>query len=82
MRSSTGDDVSPHGLWQSTLMANSYRDPYFRAQLERESRGSEELQELCLRCHAPMAHHDRVLAGQPAPRLHDLESNKLASDGV
>ncbi|MEQ1633080.1 MAG: multiheme c-type cytochrome, partial [Planctomycetota bacterium] len=82
MRSATGDDVSPHGLWQSTMMANSFRDPYFRAQLERESKDNEAVQELCLRCHAPMAHHERAMAGQPHPRLKDLVDSKLARDGV
>ncbi|MEY2714330.1 MAG: hypothetical protein RIT24_673, partial [Planctomycetota bacterium] len=82
MRSKTGDDVSPHGLWQATMMANSFRDPYFHAQMERESKGDPSVQELCIRCHAPMAHHDRKIAGQGAPRLADVASSALAKDGV
>ncbi len=82
MRSKTGDDVSPHGLWQATMMANSFRDPYFHAQMERESKGDASVQELCIRCHAPMAHHDRKIAGQGAPRLADVASSALAKDGV
>lgn len=83
MRTATGEDVSPHGLWQATMMANSFRDPYFQAQLQKESqRAGEAVQELCLRCHAPMAYHARTLAGDTAPRLADLHDDLLAEDGV
>ncbi|MBK8096549.1 MAG: hypothetical protein IPK26_05540 [Planctomycetes bacterium] len=83
MRSATGDDVSPYGLWQGTMMANAFRDPYFRAQLQKESLAvGDQVQELCLRCHAPMAWHARDLAGQPPPRLHDLIGDPDATDGV
>jgi len=83
MRSATGDDVSPYGLWQGTMMANAFRDPYFRAQLEKESAAAgEQVQELCLRCHAPMAWHERVLAGGAPPRLADLEGDLVADDSV
>ena len=34
--SPTGDDVSPHGTWKATMMANSFRDPYWRAQVSKE----------------------------------------------
>ena len=82
MRSQTGDDVSPHGLWQGTLMANSFRDPYFHAQMERESKSNPAVQELCLRCHAPMAHHDVRMRGDKAPQLADVKDSALAKDGV
>ena len=82
MRSQTGDDVSPHGLWQGTLMANSFRDPYFHAQMERESKANPAVQELCLRCHAPMAHHDVRMRGDKAPQLADVKDSALAKDGV
>ena len=83
MRSATGDDVSPYGLWQASMMANSFRDPYFRAQLERETTaGDASVQELCLRCHAPIAAHGRLLAGGAPPRLADLDGDIEADDGV
>jgi len=83
MHTPTGDDVSPYGLWQGTMMANAFRDPYFRAQLAKETAASgEEVQELCLRCHAPMAHHEAVLAGKAPPRLADVANDLVADDGV
>lgn len=83
MHSRTGDDVSPYALWQGTMMANAFRDPYFRAQLAKETAAAgEAVQELCLRCHAPMAHHEAVLAGGKAPRLADVADDLVAADGV
>lgn len=82
MRSATGDDVSPHGLWQATMMANSFRDPYFRAQMERESKADPAVQELCLRCHTPMVHHGAQQRGDAPPRLEQALQAPLAQDGV
>jgi len=83
MRSPTGDDVSPYGTWSATMMGNSFRDPYFRAQLQKESLSvGEQVQELCLRCHAPMAHHHRLQNDEEPPRLADLEDDLLADDSV
>ncbi|MGE3174124.1 MAG: hypothetical protein AB7O97_15965 [Planctomycetota bacterium] len=82
MRSALGEDVSPHRLWRATMMANSFRDPYFRAQIEKESVGYEAAQELCLRCHTPMAHHQRTMYDAPPPRLADVQDEEYAHDGV
>ena len=86
MRSATGEDVSPHALWSATVMANSFRDPFWRAQVAREvaadpDRG-EEVQALCLRCHAPMLHHSRRLAGQGPIDVAHAAGDALAKDGV
>lgn len=83
MRSATGDDVSPYGLWQATMMGNSFRDPYFHAQLQKESlKQGEHVQELCLRCHAPMGHHHAVMSGEDPPRLEDLLDDPFSEDSV
>ncbi len=59
MRDSAGRPIAPYDLWRGTMMANSGRDPYWRAGLSAEialipSRRSE-LEEKCTRCHTPMA---------------------------
>ena len=86
MRDATGDDVSPHGLWQGSVMANSFRDPYWRASVAKEIAAAPEqaaeVQALCLRCHAPMAHHSRRLAGQDPSTVAALADDPLARDGV
>lgn len=84
--SSTGEDVSPHGLWQATMMANSARDPYWRAQVVKEASlhpsRAAELEALCVRCHTPMGHHTRRIAGEPPLRVAEAAAHPLYSDGV
>lgn len=86
MRSPTGDDVSPHGLWQATMMANSARDPYWRATVESETASkpgeAAATEATCLRCHAPMAHHTALLGGQPPLTMAQAAGDPLAQDGV
>ena len=83
MRDANGDDVSPYATWQATMMANSFRDPYFRAQLQKETAAAgEQVQELCLRCHTPMTHHEAVAAGDAPPRLAQAVEDLAADDGV
>lgn len=86
MTSASGDDVSPYGLWQATMMANSFRDPYWRAQVSKEvaadpDRGAA-IESLCLTCHGPMAHHSARLGGIEPPRIADAANDPLARDGV
>ncbi len=77
------EDVSPYSTWQATMMANSFRDPFFRAQLQKETASAgEQVQELCLRCHTPMMHHQSVIDGKQPPRLADVEGDLFADDGV
>jgi Cytochrome c554 and c-prime len=56
----SGADVSLGTAWRSTMMANSARDPYWQASLRAEVEAHPELresiEELCTRCHMPMAH--------------------------
>ena len=83
MKDADEEDVSPYYTWQATMMANSFRDPYFRAQMQKESAASgEQVQELCLRCHTPMVHHQRVHDGEAPPRLADAVDELEADDGV
>jgi hypothetical protein len=86
MRSAIGDDVSPHGLWQASVMANSFRDPYWRATVAKEvaldPERADEVQALCLRCHAPMVHHSRRIAGQEPTTVAAAAAEPLAQDGV
>lgn len=81
-----GNDVTPYGTWAGTTMAHSFRDPYFRAQLEREVERAPEneaaIVELCTRCHAPMASHTARLSGEPLRTVAALDAMPLAEDGV
>ena len=88
MRDANGADVSPHALWQASVMANSFRDPYWRAQVAKEIAAAPDaetalaVQALCQRCHAPMVHHSRRLAGQGPIAVAAIAADPLAQDGV
>jgi len=86
MTNAAGDDVSPHATWSATTMANSFRDPYWRAQMAREVEAEPErgpqIEALCLRCHAPAASHQARLDGRSPPTLAAAAADPLAHDGV
>ena len=59
MRDSEGNEIAPFNLWQGTMMANSARDPFWRAMVSAEKArtpaAAEAIETECIRCHAPMA---------------------------
>ncbi|MBL7953053.1 MAG: T9SS type A sorting domain-containing protein [Flavobacteriales bacterium] len=81
-----GRDVNVVNDWRSTLMANSARDPFFRAKLDHEAlvnpAHSEALSNKCLSCHAPLAMHEERMAGRPPFTAAMLDTSVLAGDGV
>ena len=81
-----GVDVNLVDDWRSTMMANSARDPFFRAKLEHEvlvnpgHQGTIESQ--CLSCHAPLAKHEADLLGHPPFTAAMLDTSVMGQDGV
>lgn len=87
-----GADVSIGAEWRGTLMANAARDPYWLATLRAEIEAHPEqrgaIEELCGRCHMPMAHFmaeaqdasTAILDGGFADAGHELHT--WAMDGV
>ncbi|TWU31349.1 multiheme c-type cytochrome [Novipirellula artificiosorum] len=59
MRDAKRRPVAPYDLWQSSMMANSSRDPFWRAVLSAEVAATPSMkgviEEKCTRCHTPMA---------------------------
>jgi hypothetical protein len=82
----TGDDVSPYTLWRGTMMANAFRDPYWRAQVSNEVAANPEkraeIEGLCITCHSPIAHHRARHAGGHADSIEALLKDDLAQEGV
>ena len=62
MRDSSGRDIAPVNLWRATMMANSFRDPYFRAvlaaEIEHHPTHAAFIEDKCLSCHAPQAAYE------------------------
>lgn len=82
----TGRDINVVNDWRSSIMANSARDPFFRAKLDHEQLVNPELGEVigvkCLKCHAPLAVYEEQLSGHPPFTTAMLDTSVLASDGV
>lgn len=70
-------DVSIGTAWETSMMANAVRDPYWHAvvayELDRFPMHDEEINDTCTRCHAPMASEYAKKTGT-ALRLFDSGS--------
>lgn len=87
-RDQQGHSVAAFDLWQSSMMAQSSRDPYWRAVVSAEVHNTPSqkahLEEICTRCHTPMA-----APFPPSPDgeilkllTSDTRRAQLAMDGV
>lgn len=81
-----GNDVNPTSRWRSSMMANSARDPYFRAKVEHESllfpAHSMDIETECITCHSPAGHFNAIYQGADHFTLADMENDQIAYDGV
>jgi hypothetical protein len=94
MRDAEGRGIAPFDLWQSSMMANSARDPLWRAVVSAEAAATPSqrahIEEACMRCHAPMASGELDLHGEAygEQELHlgllreEGKLSQLALDGV
>lgn len=62
LQDNAGNDVSIVNAWQTTMMANSTRDPFWqakvRSELNRTPSQQSKIYDTCTRCHAPMANEE------------------------
>ncbi len=90
MRDEDDRPIAPYDLWASSMMANSGRDPLWRAQMSAEIAATPAAEAAigakCTRCHAPMASEDAALTGSPALTADVItaggQPTDLALDGV
>ena len=63
----SGQDVSIGSDWETSMMANSARDPYWQASIRRETlmhpSASEAIQDECSTCHMPMSRYRAKVGG-------------------
>ncbi len=83
----SGDDVNIYDDWRSTMMANSAKDPFWRAKVSHEITvnpgHSKALQDKCTSCHAPAGHYQAKLHDHKEfYLLSDLYADTLGLDGV
>ena len=81
-----GEDVNVVDDWRSTMMANSAKDPFWRAKVSHEvlvnPAHQAELEDKCTSCHAPMGRHDKFLTGMGHYSIGELDIDPLAKEGV
>ena len=81
-----GTDVNVADDWRSTMMANSARDPFFRAKLNHEvlvNPGHQvEIESKCLSCHAPLGMHEERMLGNPPFTAAMLDTSVMGLEGV
>lgn len=81
-----GHDISPITMWRGTMMANSAKDPLWRAKVSHEvtvnPQHQEALEDKCTSCHAPMGRYSHVEFSLGPFGMDDLETDSLGMDGV
>lgn len=81
-----GVDINLYDDWQTTMMANSAKDPLWRAKVSHEilvdPGHALELQTKCTSCHAPLGHFTAMFHGAETYTISDLENDSLGLDGV
>jgi hypothetical protein len=87
MYTTSGQDVNIYDDWRSSMMANSSKDPFWRAKVTHEilvnPAHALELQDKCTSCHAPSGHYQAKLKDHaPYYTLADLYADTLGLDGV
>jgi hypothetical protein len=83
---SEGVNVSPAENWRATMMANSSKDPVWRAKLVHETLVNPghagELTNKCTSCHAPLGRFEAAHDGVEYFTTEMLDADSLARDGV
>ncbi len=90
----SGENVSIVRDWGPSMMANSTKDPFWLAkvatEMERNSHLTELINDVCTKCHAPMASYEAKLQGgalelfgpnsilNPDHQLHDAAMNGVS----
>jgi hypothetical protein len=81
-----GADVNVLDDWRSSMMANSARDPFWRAKVSHEALAHPNtqavLEDACTSCHAPQGHYNARLNGEGPYSLASMEVDPVALDGV
>lgn len=81
-----GGDVNVVDDWRATMMANSAKDPYWRAKVSEEvsmfPQHQQAIESTCTRCHAPLGHYDALADGASHYSIADMLGDSVALDGV
>lgn len=81
-----GNDINVVDDWRSTIMANSSKDPFWRAKVSHEvmlyPQHAEVIETKCTSCHAPLGHFAAMHSGETVYTMEQMASDTFALDGV
>lgn len=81
-----GEDVNIVDDWRASIMANSAKDPYWRAKMRQEMLNApahaDETGHFCTKCHAPLGRHAHELIGQELYTFDYMLTDTAGLDGV
>ncbi len=79
-------DINVVDDWAHSMMANSAKDPFWRAKVSHEvlvNPGHQlDLEDKCSSCHAPLGHFNAKHNGQTHYAISDMTADSIALDGV
>jgi len=83
---SSGEDVNIADDWAGTMMAQSAKDPFWRAKVSHEiliNPGQQQnIENTCTRCHAPTGRFEAEYTGMMPYSIAAMSSDSIAMDGV
>lgn len=82
-----GNDVSPVNDWRATIMANSAKDPFWKAKVRHEVLETpsltNDIENTCTACHAPQGFAEFHMTGQGSHySMNIMAEDELGLDGV
>lgn len=81
-----GNDVNVHDDWRATMMANSAKDPFWRAKVSHEvlvnPSHQADIETKCTSCHAPQGHFTAIMRGAAHYGMDSLLVDTIGLDGV
>ena len=81
-----GKDINIYDDWSTSMMANSAKDPFWRAKVSHEVITNPshrlDLETKCISCHAPQGHFTHILRGQEHYTISDMLLDTIGLDGV
>jgi hypothetical protein len=81
-----GSDVNVVDDWRSSIMANSAKDPFWKAKMRQEiltnPQHEEEIGNFCTKCHAPLGRHAMEQTGVESYTFAHLQTDTAGLDGV
>ncbi len=81
-----GNDVNVFDDWQTSMMANSAKDPFWRAKVSHEvatfPQHQAATEDKCTSCHAPQGHFTHHVRGHGLYSIADLLIDTVGLDGV